>query len=444
MEITDFSKGQLWGILPDKFDVLYQKFIEMQSQELGGQGGEERPYRVTDGLAIIPVTGPLSKRATVFSFLFGGTSYAKISRDFMSAMQDSEIEGIVLDIDSPGGVVSGVEAVADLVFNSRGEKPIVAFANGMMASAAYWIGSAADAVVAQSTATVGSIGVLMIHQDISEAEKKAGVKTTYLSAGKYKAMGNMSQPLTDEAKEYFQAELDYIYSIFVDTVSRNREVEIEDVLGSMADGKVFIGQQAMDANLVDQIGGIETAVGLAGSMINENQYLSGGFDMKQETRETKIDSVEMLTAAFPDLVLKLQEQAVESSREKIKADGVAEERSRIVQLAGIQFDEQQAKNFQTIIEEGVTPAQLKAIKSLNPPAAVEEDDEDLKKDEMLKAIQEAGPENPGPDGGEGEKDYMVMVEEYQLANSCTKFDAMRAINRIHPQAREDFIRRVNA
>ena len=162
-----------------------------------------------------------------------------------------------------------------------------------------------------------------------------------------------------------------------------------------------------------------------------------------KTKDPKIESVEMLTAAFPDLVLKVEELAIESSKDKFKAEGVAEERGRIVKLAGIQFDEEQAKNFKTIIDEGVTPAQLEAIKALNPKPAAE-DDEDEKKAALLKAIQDAGPDNPGSDGDQADKDYMVMVEEYQAAHKCQKFDAMRAINRSHPKARETYIRRVNA
>jgi signal peptide peptidase SppA len=448
MELTDFSKGQLWSILPDKFDLLYQKFFEMQAEDfkaqIGGQGGDERPYRVTDGLAVIPITGPLTKRMSFFSVLFGGSSYEKISSDFKMAIEDEEVRGIVLDIDSPGGTVSGAEGLADLVFNSRGEKPIIAFANGLMASAAYWIGSAADAIIAENTSVAGSIGVLMIHTDYSELEKKMGVKTTYLSAGSYKAMGNSSQPLSDQAKDYFQSQLNYVYSIFVETVARNRDVEVDRVLIKMADGKTFIGQQAKDAGLVDEIGGLDVALALASSMMNENYQLPiGGFSMDKKD-QNKIETVDVLTAAFPELVMEAQDKAVEAVREKTRQEAITEERDRIIELVDIQFGEEQAAGLRKVIEEGVTSSQLKAIKALSPEPA-EDDPEDLKKDEMLKAIQDSGADNPGADGDQGdEKDFMVRVEEYKLVNKCRLIDAIGAISRQDPKAHEAYIRRVNA
>lgn len=446
MELTDFSKGQLWSILPDKFDLLYKKFFEMQAEDfkaqIGDRGGDERPYRVTDGLAIIPITGPLTKRTSFFSFLFGGSSYGKISSDFRMAVEDEEVRGIVLDIDSPGGTLGGAEGLADLIFGARGEKPIVAFANGMMASAAYWIGSAADVVIAESTAIIGSIGVLMIHTDYSELEKKAGIKTTYLSAGSYKALGNSSQPLSDKAKDYFQSQLDYIYSIFVETVARNRDVEVDRVLTKMADGKTFIGQQAKDAGLVDEVGGLDVALALASSMISDNLIIPGGFNM--EKKENKIETVDVLTAAFPELIMEAQDKAVEAVREKTRQEGITGERDRIIELVDIQFGKEQAAGLKKVIEEGVTPSQLKAIKALSPEPK-KEDAEDLEKDKMLKAIQNAGADNPGADGDQvDEKDFMVMVDEYQAAHKCRKIDAIAAVSAQHPKAHDAYIEKANA
>ena len=139
-----------------------------------------------------------------------------------------------------------------------------------MASAAYWVGSAAEAIIGSTTSEVGSIGVLMVHQDFSRMEDMVGVKTTYLTAGKYKSLGNDAEPLTQQAREVLQAELDKLYSIFTGTVARNRGEDIGTVEANMADGRMFIGDDAAAAGLIDSIGSMEDAVSMARSMVNDD------------------------------------------------------------------------------------------------------------------------------------------------------------------------------
>jgi len=455
MEILDFSKGQIWGIIPDKFESVARKFFELnlnldqkqfEAFLNSGRGGEEKPYRITDGgSAIIPITGPLSKRMSFISWLMGGSTYGQIASMFKMAINDDEVNSIILDIDSPGGTVAGTEGVGDLVFNSKGEKPIIAYTSGIMASAAYWIGSAAEAVIADKTAQVGSIGVLMIHRDYSKWDQEQGIKTTYITAGKYKALGNPDEPLSKDAKEYFQAEVDYIYSIFVDTVARNREVGTDKVLTDMADGRIFTGQRAVDAGLVDHIGNFDSALEMAGSLINDNSiHFLGGNQMDKGKQEIK--SIDSLTAAFPELVQQIQDSAVNSAKAKIEGEAKKAEQGRILELIQIQFDGDQAAKLKSVIEAGVSPEQFRAIKDLDPKSTADgesAEDKELKQ-KMLDAITKAGAENPGSGGQDtGQKDYMVLVEEFMAANNVPRLKAMQVINRTHPKAREEFIRKHN-
>jgi hypothetical protein len=179
-------------------------------------------------------------------------------------------------------------------------------------------------------------------------------------------------------------------------------------------------------------------------MMNENYQLPiGGFSMDKKD-QNKIETVDVLTAAFPELVMEAQDKAVEAVREKTRQEAITEERDRIIELVDIQFGEEQAAGLRKVIEEGVTSSQLKAIKALTPEPP-EDDPEDLKQAEMLKAIQDAGSDNPGADGDQGdEKDFMVRVEEYKLANKCRLIDAIGAVSRQDPKAHEAYIRRVNA
>ncbi len=207
-----------------------------------------------DGIATIPVHGTLSKRMNMFSALSGGASYEMLGKTLRMALADPGVEGILLDIDSPGGGIDGMVDFGNLLFESRGEKPIFAYADGLCASAAYITGSAADKVFAANETThVGSIGVIALHLDYSKQLNERGVTPTVFSSGKYKAIGNRFEPLTTEGREYKQAQLDYVYSLAVNDVARNRGVSSAVAGKDMAEGKMFIGAQAKDAGLVDGI-----------------------------------------------------------------------------------------------------------------------------------------------------------------------------------------------
>lgn len=168
------------------------------------------------------------------------------------ALEDEHITAIVLDIDSPGGTVDGTFELADNIFRARREKPVYAFSDGMMASAAYAIGAAAEAVYLSGPAVhVGSIGIVSAHVDYSGAEKQMGIKTTEMFAGKYKRITSAYEPLSDEGRAIMQEQVDYMYSLFVDIVAAYRGVSIKQVLENMADGRVFIGEQVITAGLAD-------------------------------------------------------------------------------------------------------------------------------------------------------------------------------------------------
>jgi signal peptide peptidase SppA len=187
----------------------------------------------------------LEKRANLMMDMSGGTSTQLLQRDIQSALADESVDSILLDVDSPGGSVDGTKAVADAIYEARGQKPIIAFANGMMASAAYWIGSAADEIIAEETAMVGSIGVALTHIDRSERDRQMGQTRTQIYAGKYKRIASDEKPLSGEGAAYLQGIVDTYYGIFVDAVSSNRGTTMDAVLDKMADGREFIGSQAL-------------------------------------------------------------------------------------------------------------------------------------------------------------------------------------------------------
>ena len=172
------------------------------------------------------------------------------------------MHSVILAIDSPGGEVDGVQALANDVFAARaGSKPIVAVADGVMASGAYWIGSAAEKLyITGDTTAVGSIGVIAKHTDLSKAQEMRGVKVTDITAGKYKAVASPNAPLSQEGRQSIQEIVDHIYSVFVDDVARNRAASSTAVLERMADGRLFLGKNAVQAGLVDGIATLEQVI----------------------------------------------------------------------------------------------------------------------------------------------------------------------------------------
>ena len=220
---------------------------------------EPKAYEIIDGVAVIPLEGVIAKRANLFSQISGGVSTELVGRDFKSALNDPAVHSIILSIDSPGGTVDGTISLADLVGTSS--KPVAALASGTMASAAYWIGSAAGSIyITDATTIVGSIGVVATHTDVSQAQATQGIKTTEIAAGKYKRIASSYEPLTKEGRQTIQDQVDYTYGLFVDAVAKQRGVSADKVLSDMADGRIFIGQQAIDAGLVDGVATLDALV----------------------------------------------------------------------------------------------------------------------------------------------------------------------------------------
>lgn len=458
MRVIDFARGAAWGIVPERFDEIERRFHATQITEemvkraekegalilkLGDAENDSPLYSLTDdGVAIVSINGPLVKDPFL-AWWFDGTTFAQIRAAVSRAMDDSRVAGIVLDVDSPGGTVSGTEETAEAVFGSRGGKPIAAFSSGMIASAAYWIGSAAERVIVSKTAEAGSIGVLMIHREYSELEKRVGIKTTYLKAGRFKAIGNPSEPLSEDARAIFQGQLDQIYSMFVGSVALFRDVEEERVRADMADGRIFIGDRAVASGLADQVGNIQTAVDwvLSAAETKTDRRI---FSMNKGAVEIK--DYNDLKAVGGDVLKAAEDKAFTLGAESVdlepaRKEGAEKERERILGIAGALVGDDLGGKLAEIVKSGVTVDQFKAIHAVAAPAPVAADP---KKAEMLEAIVAAGAENPGAGGGDkGPQDYWALVSQVQKETSCSKVEAMKEVNRKHPEARKQMLEKAN-
>jgi signal peptide peptidase SppA len=262
-----------WAIQPEKLQELQAIYathlrgdkidIAGVEQRLGRPlANEPKRYEIQQGVAIVGVDGVMAKRANMFMQVSGGVSTAMVARDVRDAGADPAVHSIILAIDSPGGAADGLELLVSAIRDVRAAgKPVVAHADGAMMSGAYWTGSAAAQIfIADGITHVGSIGVVATHRDLSAAQEKAGVKFTDVYAGKYKRIASENVPLSKEGRQSIQDRVDYIYSVFVADVARHRGVSVDTVLSDMADGRVFVGQQAIDAGLVDGVSTLDALV----------------------------------------------------------------------------------------------------------------------------------------------------------------------------------------
>jgi len=254
-----------WAITPEAHRTICaavnRKLIDASANLESTAAGIRRPLVSTDStpqlvgdVAVISIFATLARGKDWVMEMFGGTSTQDVRSQLKTAIANPNVRSILLRINSPGGAVDGTSEVAEAVFAARSLKPIVAFAEGIIASAAFWIGSAALKVfISEPTTAVGSIGCIATHIDRSGWDAQLGIKVTEVAAGKYKRVFSSHAPLTADGREAIQAVVDHHYSVFVDAVARNRGVSVDAVLERMADGRIFFGRQAVDAGLADGI-----------------------------------------------------------------------------------------------------------------------------------------------------------------------------------------------
>jgi signal peptide peptidase SppA len=212
------------------------------------------------GVAVIPVHGVIAPKADMFNEVSGGMSVQGFRGMFRDAMRSSEVSAIVFDVDSPGGMVDQVPEMAAEIRAARGTKPIVAVANTEAASAAYWLASQADEIVASKSSRVGSIGVVTVHEDHSAEAAAQGVSHTVISAGKFKAETSPFQPLTEDGEAQIQGMVDEYYGMFVKDVARGRGASVGAVRSGYGEGRILSARDALAGGLVDRIGSLEDVV----------------------------------------------------------------------------------------------------------------------------------------------------------------------------------------
>lgn len=260
-----------WALMPERlsaFASIIQRWhvggapepetllaIEADKEKLAARKQEAARAGQGANIAVLTFYGVVTQRGNMADDVSGpgSASTQKFTNALRQALQDPSVGAILIDIDSPGGSVYGVEELAAEIMGSRAQKPIIGLANSLAASAAYWVGAACSELYVTPSGEVGSIGVVSAHEDWSKALSEAGVKTTFITAGQYKVEGNYTEPLGDEAQAFMQSRVDDYYSAFTKGVSKGRGVSVEVVRKEFGQGRCYGAQQALSAGMVDGV-----------------------------------------------------------------------------------------------------------------------------------------------------------------------------------------------
>ena len=293
-----------WLIEPSWLQTMYD--IAMRNGEpeaLAAKVGEDGGgFELRGPVAVIPVRGPIFRYANLFTEISGATSTGKLAKNITKAIEDPNVEKLVLKFDSPGGQVTGINELAKIIKEGTEKKPIIAYVEGSAASAAYWLASAASEIVADETALVGSIGV------VATFRRNSDDSVEIVSSNAPRKRPDIT---TKEGKDEVRKTLDAIAEVFVEAVAENRGVDKEFVLENFGQGGVLVGRAALAVGMIDRLDSFEN-------------ILKGGKKME----ETKITR-ETLMEKNPDLVKEIVEEA------KREAFAAAEE--RITQLQKAMF-----------------------------------------------------------------------------------------------------------
>jgi HK97 family phage major capsid protein len=292
-----------WAILPAKLEAIAEVLARREDGEryspeqidavIGARRESHEPITIecfADGgmimasgtpaparrkmISVLPVYGIIAPKAAQFSDVSGGgggCGIDQLTQRFRQAVANPDVSVIVMDFDSPGGSVYGVDELAAEIFAARDQKKIVAQVNPMCGSAAYYLASQCSEIACTPSGEVGSIGVLSAHTDISKAMEMRGVKKTYISAGKYKTEGNPDEPLSDEGRAYLTSRVNDYYSMFVSSVARGRAVKPADVRSGFGEGRMVSAAQAKKLGMIDRVASFdETLQRLGGRAVAPN------------------------------------------------------------------------------------------------------------------------------------------------------------------------------
>lgn len=434
--VLDAVMNESWAIMPNALESILKivdRGIEASSIDpkvFHGSGQTEQEVLMAiqgeplegarravlrGSVGIIPVIGPIFPRANLFTEYSGATSVEMLANDLRVALDDPRVQSIILNIDSPGGAITRVSEFSDMVYNARREKPISAYVYGYAASAAYWIGSAADEVVTTDTGRIGSIGVVATWIDTRERDKMEGIEQIEIVSSQ--SPKKRLDPKTKTGKAQVQVLVDELADVFVAAVARNRDVSTDTVLSDFGEGDVFVAKRALEAGMADRIGSLEALIEEGNQSAAPNNP-TRRFLMKDPQGTVPV-TVESIRTSYPEVFKAIRTEGFEAGKtegtEAGKAeglkDGATAERDRIKAIMDVK-----AEGFENIIQEAAFDPEMTADKVATRILAAQNEERDNKsqaqKDDAGKVAAAAGKvveKTDGP-GGDDAAEAAALVE----------------------------------
>lgn len=255
--------SEFWAMEPGKLAAV----IDLLAMQADGMkfGADEIEARISPAtasavarkegaVAVVPLRGIISPRVSMTpnSSTGGGATAEGFAASIDQMAADDSVKAIIVDADTPGGNVLGVDEASAAVAAVRGIKPIVVQVQGNLASAGYWVGCSADEIVMSPSSAAGAIGVRTAYDDMTAALEKQGVSREILSAGRFKGEGLLG-PLSDETRAYMQGRIDEYYGMFVDRVAAGRGVTASEVRDGFGQGRMLGAKAAVREKMADRV-----------------------------------------------------------------------------------------------------------------------------------------------------------------------------------------------
>lgn len=305
-----------WAITPGMLGVIVDVLAfrvqggRFTAEEIEARvaGRRRQQTQGQEGVAVLGLQGTIMPKGDVMTEMSGGTSLESFRANFRQAMSARDIGAIVLDVDSPGGLVNGIPEMAGEIRAARATKPIIAVANTTMASGAFWLAAQADEIVVSRSSQVGSVGVVTVHEDHSQEMANEGVKPTLISAGKFKTEGNPFEPLSDEAKAHMQGRVNAFNAMFEADLAKGRRLNVDKVRSQFGEGRMAMAQEAIDAGMADRIGSLDEVI--SDLLMRQSQPAAPAAAIEEPEVEAELPDIDPESHELADLKAELASLSV--------------------------------------------------------------------------------------------------------------------------------------
>lgn len=318
--------------------------IDVILAEQGRRPDNTRVTAVRDSVAIINVIGVLCPRTSLFT-MSGGVALSTLAKDLQVMLETEEIESIIMNIDSPGGEITGMSEFSDMLFASRAKKKVISYISGIAASGGYWIGSAASELIATEVSEAGSIGVVASYVSTKERDKKQGIERIEIISSL--SPGKRPDLTTDAGKAQIQKVVDELAVIFINHLARNRGTDFENVANNFGQGKMIVADGAIKAGMIDRIGSLEGLIEELNKESKSHNILKGGSFMNAKELKEK----------HPETHQEILDDGKLEGMLEGETDGITKENTRIKAIEAID-----APGFEDIIAKHKYDSKMTAEK----------------------------------------------------------------------------------